>query len=129
MSNFYIDPPTGLLEKILKRIHKEERLLLLRKIIIFSVTLIGSFLAILPAFKMLFSDLGRSGFTNFFSLIFSDFSTVSTYWQSFSMVLLETLPVASLALFLFILLIFLQSAKSLTKNIKTIINNSRLATN
>jgi hypothetical protein len=45
------------------------------------------------------------------------------------MILLETLPAASLALFLAVLLTLLQSTKSLIKNIKIMQNNSRLATN
>ncbi len=124
-----INPPKGLLEKILKRIHKEERLLVLRRIIIFSVMLTGSLLAFVPVLKILLADFGQSGFINFFYLIFSDFSSVATYWQSFAMILLETLPAASAALFLAVLLIFLQSAKSLIKNIKIIKNNGRLAIN
>ena len=93
-----INPPKGLLEKILKRIHKEERLLVLRRIIIFSVMLTGSLLAFVPVLKILLADFGQSGFSNFFYLIFSDFSSVATYWQSFAMILLETLPAASAAL-------------------------------
>jgi len=115
-----IQPPKGLFEKILKRIHKEERLLVLRKVIIFSFILLGSLAGFAPSLKMLISDLDNSRFINFFSLIFSDFSTVATYWQNFAMILLETLPVLSLALFLSILLIFLQSTKSLLKNFKII---------
>jgi len=138
MVNFIIEPPKvakpsaaipvaegdlgRLLEKILKRIHREERLLVLRRIIIFSATLIISLLAFVPSLKMLLSDFSQSGFFNFSSLIFSDFSSVAIYWQSFAMILLETLPAVSLALFLAILLIFLESAKSLTKNIE-IANN------
>ena len=129
MDNFYINPPKGLLEKTLKRVHKEERILVWKKIIIFSTTLIISVLAIVPSFKILLSDFGQSGFVNFFSLMFSDFHSVATYWQSFTMVLLETLPAVSLALFLAVLLVLFQSAKFLTKNIKTIKTINHLAIN
>lgn len=115
-----IQPPSGLLEKILKRIHKEERFLVFRKNIMFSVTLAGSLAGIIPSFRMLLSDFSNSGFFNFFSLIFSDFSVVTTYWQSFTIILLETLPAMSLAIFLAVLLTFLQSFKFLMKNIKII---------
>ena len=114
---YNIEPPKGLLEKILKRIHKEERLLAFRRIIIFSLMLAGSLLGFFPSLKMLLSDFNSSGFISFFSLIFSDFSSVTTYWQSFTMILLETLPAVSLVLFLAVVLIFLQSIKSLTKNV------------
>jgi len=120
MANFYIDPPAGLLETILKRIHREERLLVLRRVILFSILLTGSVAGIFPAFSMLLSDFNQSGFLKFFSLMFSDFPAVATYWQSFTMVLLQALPILSLAVFLTILLTFLQSIKSLTKDIKII---------
>lgn len=107
--------PAGLFEKIIKRIHKEERLLVLRRVVLFSVTLAGSGVAFFPALNMLLSDFNQSGFLRFFSLTFTDFSTVMTYWKSFSMALLQTLPAISLALFLAVLLTFLQSIKSLIK--------------
>ena len=119
MKDFYIEPPIGLLEKIMKRIHREERILVLRRIIIFSITLVISVIGFFPAFSMLIADFNQSGFLQFSSLMFSDFSTVSTYWQSFTMTLLQTLPALSLALFLAVLLTFLQSIKSLTKDVKT----------
>lgn len=118
---FNIEPPKGLLEKIMKRIHREERLLVLRRIIIFSAMLIGSVAAFVPSFKTLSADLSQSGFLRFFSLIFSDFSSIRMYWQSFTMILLETLPVVSVVIFLAVLLAFLESIKHLTKDVKTII--------
>jgi hypothetical protein len=123
----YMNPPIGLLEKILKRIRKEERILVLRRLIVLSITLTGSMAGLIPSFKILLTDFSRSGFTSFFSLIFSDFSRVATYWQSFAMVLLETLPAVSLALFLAVFLIFLESTKSLIKNIKIIKSHHLMA--
>ena len=118
MENFYIEPPIGLFEKIINRIHKEERVLVLRRVVLFSTTLLISLVAFFPAFSMLMADFSHSGFLNFFSLAFSDSSTVMKYWQSFTMTLLEAIPALSLALFLAILLTFLQSIKSLTKYAK-----------
>ncbi len=119
-TRFSINPPQGLLEKIIKRIRRKERVLVLRKTVIFSATLVLSVVCFVPAFKILLSNASQSGFINFFSLIFSDFSSVATYWKSFAMTLLETLPAVSLAFFMAVLLTFLQSIKSLTKNIKLI---------
>ena len=110
-----VNPPAGLLEKILKRIHKEERLLVLRRIFLFSIMLTASLFGFFPALNLLISDLSQSGFLQFLSLTFSDFSTITMYWRSFTMTLLQTLPAISLALFLAVLLTFLQSIKSLTK--------------
>ncbi len=116
-----IEPPAGLLEKILFRIKKEQRFLAIRQGIIFFVFLACSVVLFWPALIMLLSDISKSGFIYFFSLLFSDFSTVLTFWQSFIMTLLETLPAVSIAIFLAVVVIFLQSVKILAKDIKTII--------
>jgi ABC-type spermidine/putrescine transport system permease subunit I len=121
MNSFFIEPPAGLFGKIMNRIHKEERILVLRRVIIFSTTLVLSLAGFFPAFNLLLSDFNQSGFLRFFSLMFSDSSTVMIYWQSFAMILLETLPAVSLAVFLAVLLTFLQSVKFLTKDVRTII--------
>ena len=126
MSTYLIEPPSGLLEQIIKRIRREERLLVLRNTIVFSLTLLASLIAVYPVTRMFFSDASQIGFLNFFALIFSDFSTVAAYWKNFSMALLETLPAVSLALFLAVVLVFLQSIRSLTKNIK-ILSKNKLA--
>lgn len=122
--NFQIEPPSGLLPKIMKRIRREERILLIKRTSVFSAMLIGSVIAFFPVSQMLVSDFSQSGFFSFLSLVFSDFSVVSSYWQTFIMALLQTLPALSLALFLAILVTFLQSARSLTRDVKRIIKTA-----
>lgn len=112
------DPRPQLLGIILEKIHKEERIFVIKHVVLFLIIFVCSIIGIVPAFNMLASDISSSGFNHFFSLIFSDFSSVTTYWQSFGMILLETLPAVSLALFLAVVLTFLESAKFLTKDIK-----------
>jgi hypothetical protein len=120
-SNFSIEPPSGLLKKIMTCIHREERILIIRKTIISSALLICSIAVFIPSLKMFLSDISNSGFLSFFSLIFSDFSSIANYWQSFGMILLETLPAISLAIFLAVALTLFQSIWSLGKEVKTII--------
>ncbi len=130
MSIKYIEPPSGLFERIVNRIHKGQWLLTIRRrIAIFSVGLVGSFAAFFLALKMVSAELSSSGFNQFFSLIFSDFTVVMRYWQSFVMTLLETLPVISLMVFLAVTFILLESLKYLSKNVKAIFNHNHLATN
>lgn len=117
------EPRPELLNIVMKRLHKEERALAIRRVVIFSILLTCSIIGFVPAFNMLMSDVSQSGFYNFFSLIFSDFSVVMTYWQNFFMIILETLPALSLALFLAVILTFLQSTKLLIKDIKIIKHN------
>lgn len=118
---YHIEPPSGLLGKCINRIHKEERVLVVKKLSMFSLMLLASVAGFFPSLKMLLTDFANSGFFNFFSLIFSDFSSVAQYWQSFSMILLQTLPAVSLAVFLTVVLLFLQSLRSISREVKTII--------
>lgn len=91
------------------------------------MTLVFSVIALISVSNSLISDFASSGFAQFFSLLFSDFSAISLYWQSFVLALLQTLPAVSLACFLALLLVFLQSLKSLVANVK-IINKNKLLT-
>jgi hypothetical protein len=116
-------PPKELLEKIITRIHDEESFLVFRTNILFSIILVLSLIWLVPAFKMLLSDMNQTGFLKFLSLAVSDYSLVVMCWKSFSMILLETLPTISLGIFLFIVLAILQSFKLLVKNIKLIKNH------
>lgn len=103
----------------MNRIHREQRILVIkRRIAVFSIVLIGSIIAFFPVFNMLKSAFVESGFMQFLSLLFSDFEVVLSYWQSFALSLLESLPVLSLMAFLAVVLGFLESAKYLTKDIK-----------
>lgn len=112
------EPPDNLLEKIMARLHKEQKLSLRKRIFIFSIGTALSAMAIFLSFKTAQTKFGESGFWQFFSLVFSDFETIKIYWQNFILSLLETLPVTSLIMVLAAVLIFLEFLKSLFKNIK-----------
>ena len=120
-----MNPPKGLLEKILKHIHRQERILVVRRIIIFSVMLLASLFELAPSFKTLLFDFNKSGFMSFLSLAFTDFSSIIAHWQSFAMILLETVPAISIVLFLAVLLIFLESLRYLVKNVRVISLNNK----
>lgn len=122
-----LEPSPELFMKVMKRIRREERILLFKKIAFLSTILVASLAAFVPAIKMLVQEAQTSGFVQFASLAFSDFATIKAYWQTFAMTILETLPVISLAFFLAVLLTFLQSVKALSKNIKTVSNINHLA--
>jgi len=120
------EPPEDLFDKIMCRIDREKKMLTARRrIIIFSVGLIGSMIAFVPALGAVRADLAKSGFATFFSLIFSDTEIVLAYWQNFVQSLLETLPVMGVVTLLAIAVIFLESLKLLTKDIKNIYSSRR----
>lgn len=118
---FTVDPPLGLFDKIMSRIHGEQRLLAIKyRIIVFSISLVGSLIAFFPALQTVKTEFIESGFIQFFSLFFSDFSIVMTYWQSFVLTLLEALPAFGLVMLLTVVFIFLGSLRFLTKDIKSV---------
>lgn len=122
-----VEPPAGLFDKIMCRIEKERKILTLRRrIIIFSIGLVGSAIAFIPALAYVRTGLVESGFSAFFSLIFSDTEIVLVYWKNFVQSLLETLPVAGLAVFLATIAVFLESLKMLVRDLKNFYNSKQL---
>jgi hypothetical protein len=115
------EPPAGLFDRIMRRIKDEQRLLIVRqRLIVFSIALLASLAALVPTFRTAQAGLTESGFITFFSLLLSDSGVVITYWQSFVLALLESLPAVSLALFLATIFVLLGSVKFLVQDIKTI---------
>lgn len=113
--------PDDLLDKIMTRIKMEKSLLAVkRKLIVFSLGFAASAIGLVPVFNLVRADFAESGFFQFFSLLFSDFSVAVNYWQTFAMSLLETVPVVSMAIFLAVILVFLWSLKLLARDLKII---------
>jgi hypothetical protein len=121
MAKDNLNPSPQLYLKIMKRLRQEERILAGKKIILFSIVFASSSAGLISAGKMLASQLQASGFISFASLIFSDFEIIKVYWQNLLIAILEAMPTMSIALCLAILLIALQSVRSLSKNIKTLL--------
>lgn len=115
------EPQPHLFNKVMKRIAREERLSAVRhafgNLVFFAVSFVGSVSVLLPTFRMLRADVAQSGFFEFFSLMFSDLGSVADYWQSFGLALLESLPAASIALFLASVFVLLGSFKFLARGI------------
>lgn len=126
----FIVPPDDLLGKIMARIKRKERLLVLRNVIFFSMGALISLVAFFPAFGAFRAELSRSGLLQYLSLIFSDTGTVMAYWSDFSLSVLESLPILTMAAFLATILVFLESLKFLLKNLNdAVIHPGRTANN
>ena len=86
--------------------------------------LLSSFLSIVSLASLIFvsvlayQDLLASGLPNYFSLLFSDWSTVGTLWKEFSYVILESLPVMSTILMLGVIFITMLSLKKSSTSFK-----------
>jgi hypothetical protein len=117
----------GLFGKIIQRIQNERRLRSIkRRIAFFSVGTVFSIVAFIFTLQMARAGFAESGFFQFFSLLFSDFSSVVLYWRNFGLTLLETLPVVSLTVFLGSVLLLMELLKLLANNIKLFFNSTKL---
>lgn len=124
------EPPADLLDKILNRIQREKKLInIKRRIVVFSLGVLGPAIAFIPAFRAVQAEIAESGFSELFSLIFSDLSVVINLWDQFILSILESLPVMSMVLLFTIIFVFLGSLKYLVRDITTILATSQLTNN
>ncbi|MFA6585968.1 MAG: hypothetical protein WCS86_02285 [Candidatus Paceibacterota bacterium] len=89
----------------------------------FSSIGVASLIGLFPAWQILSNDLTQSGFYEYLSLIFSNGSSITSYWQELSLSIIESLPTMSIVLSLSLIFIILMSIKYIAKQI---INNSNM---
>jgi hypothetical protein len=103
-------PSPDLLDRIISRINYEHKILLLkRKIFSYATSFFLSLAAFVPLAIRLNHDLAQSDFLQFFSLLFSDFSSVMSNIGDFFWLILESIPAASTSLTLIALTAFVFS--------------------
>lgn len=115
--------------KIMLRIKKEQKILAIKRMFVFSLTAMGSMVVFIFALEMVGVGVAESGFLQFLSLLFSDFKIIITYWKSFTFSLLESLPAMGLAILCVAIFGFLESLKFLAKDIKFVIRKPLLINN
>lgn len=119
------EPPEKLFPNIISLIHKEQKLSVIRtRFVIFSITFIGSIIALLPVIQTLKTSLSESGFMNFSSLILSDLEVVINNWQDYSITLLESLPVINIVILLIVLFVLLKSIQYMALNFKKFLHTA-----
>ena len=100
-----IQPRPELYGQIINRIGREEKLMILKKkLILESFSLIMSFFVFIPLTLRLLSDIAKSGLMQFLSLLITDFSIVMSDIGNYVLSLLESTPALSLTLTLVTLL-------------------------
>lgn len=115
-------PPVDLLPKILMRIQQEERSKHIKWHLSFFVALlVGSVVLFIPAFMAVRVAIVKSGFMQYISLLISDSKTVMTFWDSYAMTLLESLPIMSIVSFLATVLVILEALKYIARDLKILI--------
>lgn len=95
-----IEPPSKLFEKVLLSIKREQELRKARKMAFSFLCLFSVSFAAMPfSFLALASQIKRSGLFYFVSTAVSDFGMFFSFWQEFSLAILEALPVAEMTVF------------------------------
>ena len=83
----------------------------------FSFTGLVSLAGLTLTFRMLLNDLTQSGFSEYFSLIFSDSGLIISYWKELVFSLAESLPIMSTIFTLSLIFVFLLSLRYMMKQI------------
>ena len=104
------EPPAGLLGAVVARVESLERRSAWARSVVFAIGFFVSLLAFVPALQSVRASMAESGFLTYLSLLFSDTGAILSTGQSFALILLESLPVFSVALLLSVLLMMLESA-------------------
>ena len=84
----------SLQETILARISKEEQGRLFKKrLFTFGLSGVSAFLFSAGSYVILWNALVQSGFTQFFSLLFTDMQVLTQMWKEYAFALIESLPI------------------------------------
>ena len=123
-----LEPPAGLLDRIMTVIYEERQSQKTRlRVIGFSLLSIFSIAAMVPAWQELQAELLHTNFSQFASLLFSDWSTVTLYSQDFILSLVEALPVFGILMLLGSIFALLLSLRFITRDISAIFRQPKLA--
>ncbi len=97
----------GIWHDLVKQNNRSARI----KLSIFSVIGFSSFIALIPTFLAMSGDLARSGFYNYFSLLFSDTHNMYSYGREFAMAIADALPYFTITIFLSLILVLFLSLR------------------
>jgi hypothetical protein len=106
-----------LAENIWHNLVRRDKQIVRLKLWAFSFAGLISFLGLIPAWKALLSNLTQSGVYEYFSLIFSNGSSVLSYWKELALSIAESLPLMSIILSLSLVFILFLSLKYVTRQI------------
>jgi|GEM_PF-2290339 len=115
--------PQGLANKIFLNILRRQARAVRIRFSLFLAILTLSIASFIPVVSMLWRDLVDSGSTNFFSMLFTDFSTAVSAGWDFVLAFFENIPVLSITVFLFVVFTMLLSLYFVQKDVKKVFYN------
>ena len=102
-----IAPPESLSGSIISRVRTEVRKAAWRLAILTGAAALGAFSALAALVRILILDAGSSEIWQYLSVIFSDTGIAFSHWKEIAFSVIESLPVATVSLFLLSLFAFL----------------------
>lgn len=105
------DPPEDLFPRIIARITTLEKRAAMIRARFFVATTILSTIAMSISFRYAWESFAQSSFLTYAALLASDGGALIMYWREFTYSLLESMPLASVTLFLISVFILLLSLK------------------
>ena len=121
-----LEPPIGLLNRIMLRIDEECRGLARARVFCFGSLSLIALLALIPASKELYSEISESGFLQFTSLLFSDAGALSAYSKDFIFSLVESFPAFGASAVLLSVFAFLFSLRFILRDASKVLRRSNL---
>ncbi|MDD5050690.1 MAG: hypothetical protein PHV93_03035 [Candidatus Pacebacteria bacterium] len=109
-------PPQGLCLSIIKKVRSIQSRNAKIRFTLSSIVTLVSLGGIFESILKLIESSNQSGFSQYFSLIFSDSTLFFSYWKEFGLSLVESLPLVSLVFLLGIVVVFLWSGARALKD-------------
>jgi len=106
-----VEPPETLLAGTLLRVHHAQRRGARIRLAFFGSSVAISGALLVPVFSYVFQAFYASGFSEYFSLLFSDTSLVIAHWQEISLSLAESIPSIAVLITLAVLVTFAWSVR------------------
>ncbi len=95
------EPPVGLFDRIILAIKREQELQQTKRLLFGFLSLLLISLSVMPlSGAMLVSQIKSSGISYFISAAINDLGTFFSFWQDFSLAILESLPIIGIMTFL-----------------------------
>ena len=113
-----IEPSENLRSSILGQIRKGETKKAIYDMVFSSVLSLASISTIVIFAISITKDFYQSGLSEYFSLLFSDGSSILSYWQTYVMSLVESLPIIPITMIVASTSIFIWSMNKVVKDFK-----------
>ncbi|MBI3442288.1 MAG: hypothetical protein HY007_00765 [Candidatus Sungbacteria bacterium] len=117
MNLSHVEPPHRLLGSILAHISREQRRHARMRLAVWTSGMAGAGAALAPAVRYAGQEFSRSGFYEYFSLLFSDGGVLLlNSWREFALLLAESLPLMSVTLVLAAVFVLLGSIRLMARD-------------